>query len=92
MIGLTKAIAADFAADGVRCSAICPGTVDTPSLRARISAHPDPAEARAAFEARQPMGRFGRPEEIAALAVYLGSDESAFVTGQTFIIDGGWAT
>lgn len=92
VIGLTKAIAADFAADGVRCNAICPGTVDTPSLRARIATNPDPAGARAAFEARQPMGRFGRPEEIAALAVYLGSDESAFVTGQTFIIDGGWAT
>ena len=91
VIGLTKSIAADFAADGVRCNAICPGTVDTPSLRARIAANPDPTAARVAFEARQPMGRFGRPEEVAALAVYLGSDESAFVTGQTFIIDGGWA-
>jgi 2-keto-3-deoxy-L-fuconate dehydrogenase len=90
VIGLTKAVAADFAADGVRCNAICPGTVDTPSLRARIAGNSDPVAARAAFEARQPMRRFGRPEEIAALAVYLGSDESAFVTGQAFVIDGGW--
>ena len=91
VIGLTKAVAADFAGAGVRCNAICPGTVDTPSLRARVAANPDPVAARAAFEARQPMGRFGRAEEVAALAVYLGSDESAFVTGQAFVIDGGWA-
>jgi 2-keto-3-deoxy-L-fuconate dehydrogenase len=91
VIGLTKAIAADFASRGLRCNAICPGTVDTPSLRGRIATQEDPAAARAAFEARQPMGRFGRAEEIAALAVYLASDEAAWVTGQTFVIDGGWA-
>jgi 2-keto-3-deoxy-L-fuconate dehydrogenase len=91
VIGLTKAVAADFAGRGIRCNAICPGTVDTPSLRARIAENPEPAAVRAAFEARQPMGRFGTAEEIAALAVYLSSDEAAFVTGQTFVIDGGWA-
>ena len=92
VIGLTKSIAADYVTRGVRCNAICPGTVDTPSLRGRIAAQPDPNAALAAFISRQPMGRFGRAEEIAALAVYLASDESAFVTGQYFIIDGGWAT
>ncbi|HZT73188.1 MAG TPA: SDR family oxidoreductase [Terriglobales bacterium] len=91
LIGLTKAIAADYVARGIRCNAICPGTVDTPSLAARIAAQGDPAQARAAFIARQPMGRLGRPEEVAAIAVYLGSDESAFTTGQTFIVDGGWS-
>jgi 2-keto-3-deoxy-L-fuconate dehydrogenase len=92
VIGLTKAVAADFAGRGVRCNAICPGTVDTPSLRARIAAEPDPEAARAAFEARQPMGRFASAEEVAALALYLASDEAAFVTGQAFVIDGGWTT
>jgi 2-keto-3-deoxy-L-fuconate dehydrogenase len=90
VIGLTKSVAADFVARGIRCNAICPGTVDTPSLRSRIAAQPDPAAALQSFLARQPMGRFGRAEEIAATALYLASDESAFVTGQTFIIDGGW--
>ncbi len=92
VIGLTKSVAEDFVAQGIRCNAICPGTVDTPSLRARIAAQPDPGAALGAFLARQPMSRFGRPEEIAALAVYLASDEAAFVTGQAFVIDGGWTT
>ena len=91
VIGLTKAIAADFVARGIRCNAICPGTVHTPSLEERIAAQGgDPEEVRAAFVARQPMGRLGKPEEIAALAVYLASDESAFVTGRAMVIDGGW--
>lgn len=90
VIGLTKSIAVDFLTQGIRANAICPGTVDTPSLRERIGAQPDPVKAHADFIARQPMRRFGRPEEIAALAVYLASDESAFVTGQIHVIDGGW--
>ena len=90
VIGLTKAIAADFIRQGIRCNAICPGTVQTPSLDERISARGDVDKARADFIARQPMGRFGTPEEIAALAVYLASDESSFTTGQIHIIDGGW--
>ena len=90
VIGLTKAIAADYVAKGIRCNAICPGTVDTPSLQARLHAYGDYAKTRAEFEARQPMGRLGKPEEIAALALHLASDESGFTTGQIHIIDGGW--
>jgi 2-keto-3-deoxy-L-fuconate dehydrogenase len=90
VIGLTKAVAADFVARGVRCNAICPGTVDTPSLAQRLRDTGDEAAARAAFVARQPMGRLGKAEEIAALAVYLASDESAFTTGAIHVIDGGW--
>jgi 2-keto-3-deoxy-L-fuconate dehydrogenase len=90
VIGLTKSIARDFAGTGVRCNAICPGTVDTPSLRQRLSATGDFEEAWKTFNARQPMGRFGTPEEVAALALYLASDEAAFVTGQCHVIDGGW--
>jgi len=90
VIGLTKAVAADFVARGIRCNAICPGTVDTPSLQQRLRDTGDYEAARAAFTARQPMGRLGRAEEIAALALYLGSDESAFTTGQAHVIDGGW--
>jgi 2-keto-3-deoxy-L-fuconate dehydrogenase len=90
VIGLTKSVAADFVAQGIRCNAICPGTVDTPSLQQRLHAYGDYAKTRAEFEARQPMGRLGKPEEIAALALYLASDESGFTTGQIHIVDGGW--
>ena len=90
VIGLTRAIAADYAGKGIRCNAICPGTVESPSLVERISSSGDIDKARAQFVSRQPMGRLGRPEEIAMLAVYLASDESSFTTGQTFVIDGGW--
>ena len=90
VIGLTKSVAADFVAKGIRCNAICPGTVDTPSLQSRLHAHGDYAKTRAEFEARQPMGRFGKPDEIAALALHLASDESGFTTGQIHVIDGGW--
>ncbi len=89
VIGLTKAVAADFVAKGIRCNAIGPGTVDTPSLGDRINAFSDPVEARKMFIARQPMGRLAKPEEIAPLVVYLASDESAFCTGQMYNCDGG---
>ena len=96
VIGLTKSVAADFVHEGVRCNAICPGTVESPSLRQRIATQARDTRTsedavRAAFVARQPMGRLGTPEEIAALVVYLASDESAFVTGATHVIDGGWS-
>ena len=91
VIGMTKAIAADYVTTGVRCNAICPGTVESPSLEQRLAATGDYDAARAAFVARQPMGRIGKAEEIAALAVYLASDESAYTTGTAQIIDGGWS-
>jgi 2-keto-3-deoxy-L-fuconate dehydrogenase len=91
VIGLTKSIAADFVASGVRCNAICPGTVATPSLQQRLEATGDYEASLTAFAARQPMGRLGTPAEIAFLALYLASDESSFTTGQTHIIDGGWS-
>ncbi len=96
VIGMTKAIAADFITQGVRCNAICPGTVESPSLKQRIETQARDsgktiAEVEAAFVARQPMGRVGRTDEIAALAVYLASDESAFTTGTAQVIDGGWS-
>jgi len=96
VIGLTKAIAADFIRSGIRCNAICPGTVHSPSLEQRIAAqgnqgNQDVEKVRSEFVARQPMGRIGSPEEIAALAVYLASDESSYTTGQTHIIDGGFS-
>jgi 2-keto-3-deoxy-L-fuconate dehydrogenase len=96
VIGLTKSVAADFVGQGVRCNAICPGTVESPSLRDRIGAQAQAgkkttAEVEAMFVSRQPMGRLGKAEEIAALAVYLASDESAFTTGTTQLIDGGWS-
>jgi len=89
VIGLSKSVAADYIDRGIRCNAICPGTVESPSLRARIDAFDDPVEARRAFIARQPLGRLGTAEEIAAMAVYLASDESAFTTGTTMVVDGG---
>ena len=95
VIGLTKAIAADYVARGIRCNALCPGTTETPSLSERViamtTADRDVEEVRKAFIARQPMGRLGRPEEIAHAALYLASDDSSFVTGQALIIDGGWS-
>lgn len=90
VIGLTKAIAADFITKGIRCNAICPGTIDSPSLHERMKATGDYKKAVAEFVARQPLGRIGTPTEIASLVVYLAGDESAFTTGQTHIIDGGW--
>lgn len=91
VIGLTKAIAADFVAHGIRCNAICPGTVKTPSLAERVAANGgDIDQVWKSYEARQPMGRLGDPQEIAALAVYLASDESSFTTGAIHVIDGGW--
>ncbi|MBV7393955.1 SDR family oxidoreductase [Mameliella sediminis] len=92
VIGLTKSVALDYVTKGIRVNCICPGTVDSPSLHDRLRAMGDYEEARRAFDARQPMGRIGTPQEIAHLAVYLGSDESAFTTGQAHVIDGGWAT
>jgi 2-keto-3-deoxy-L-fuconate dehydrogenase len=91
VIGLTKSIAADFVTEGIRCNALCPGTVDTPSLEGRIASMGDAEKVRPSFVARQPMGRLGRPEEIAAAALFLASDESEFMTGQTLVIDGGWS-
>ncbi|MEX0969972.1 MAG: SDR family oxidoreductase [Paracoccaceae bacterium] len=91
VIGMTKSVAADFIGQGIRCNAICPGTVESPSLEDRIRAQGDYDIARAAFIARQPIGRIGKPEEIAALVVYLASDESAYSTGAIHVIDGGWS-
>ncbi|KAM4054193.1 dehydrogenase/reductase SDR family member 6 isoform 1-T2 [Anomaloglossus baeobatrachus] len=91
VIGLTKSVAADFIEQGIRCNCICPGTVDTPSLRERIQARPNPEQALKDFLARQKTGRMATAEEVAHLCVYLASDESAYVTGDTHIIDGGWS-
>ncbi|MGI9501737.1 MAG: SDR family oxidoreductase [Geminicoccaceae bacterium] len=91
VIGLTRSIAADFVGKGIRCNAICPGTVQSPSLDERINAFDDPEQARKDFTARQPMGRLGTAEEIAALVVHLAGDESAYTTGQAIVIDGGIA-
>ncbi|MBF6615682.1 SDR family oxidoreductase [Pollutimonas thiosulfatoxidans] len=96
VIGLTKSVAADFVNRGIRCNAICPGTIESPSLQERIGLQAQKygktqQEIQAAFVARQPVGRLGKPEEIAALAAYLASDEAAFTTGTTQIIDGGWS-
>jgi 2-keto-3-deoxy-L-fuconate dehydrogenase len=91
IIGMTKAVAADYVQSGIRCNAICPGTVESPSLKERLSATDDFDKAHAAFTARQPMGRFGTPEEIAEMVAYLAGDLSAFTTGQAFAVDGGWS-
>ncbi len=89
VVGLTKAVAADFVGKGIRCNAIAPGTVDTPSLGDRINSYTDPVQARKDFVARQPMGRLAQADEIAPIIVYLASDESVFATGQVFSVDGG---
>ena len=91
VLGLTKSVAIDYITEGIRCNAICPGTVDSPSLHDRLHATGDYDAAMKAFVARQPMGRIAQAEEIAALVVYLASDESAFTTGQGHVIDGGWS-
>ena len=91
IIGLTKSIAADFVTRGIRCNAVCPATVDTPSLHERLHATGDHDKAMKEFIARQPMGRIAKAEEIAALVAWLAGDNANFVTGQSFIIDGGWA-
>jgi len=89
VVGLTKGIAADFVAEGIRCNALCPGTVDTPSLRGRIASAPDPVEAEKNFIARQPMGRLASVDDLTPMVVYLMSDESRFVSGQALLVDGG---
>jgi 2-keto-3-deoxy-L-fuconate dehydrogenase len=89
VVGLTKSVAADFVGKGIRCNAIAPGTVDTPSLQDRINSYPDPVQARKDFVARQPMGRLAQAPEIAPIVVYLASDESVFASGQLFAVDGG---
>lgn len=91
VLGITKSVAADYVSHGIRCNAICPGTVESPSLHERLRATGDYDKAMAEFVARQPMGRIARAEEIAALVVYLASDEAGFTTGQAHVIDGGWA-
>lgn len=90
VIGFTKSVAADFIRQGIRCNAVCPCTIQTPSLEARINAYPDPEKAMKDFVARQKMGRLGQPDEIADLVVFLASDESRLITGQAINIDGGW--
>ena len=89
VVGLTKAVAADYVGQGIRCNAVCPGTVETPSLQDRINSQADPVEARKQFVARQPMGRIARADEIAPVVVFLASDESSFSTGNVFSVDGG---
>ena len=91
VIGLTRAVALDHAAEQIRCVYLAPATIETPSLRDRIAASPDPAEARKAFEARQPVGRLGRPDDVAQAALYLASEEASFVTGSGLVVDGGMA-
>jgi NAD(P)-dependent dehydrogenase (short-subunit alcohol dehydrogenase family) len=91
VVGITKSMALDHALDGVRINCICPGRVETPFVQARLKEYPDPAKAYREMAATQAVGRMGKPEEIAAAALYLASDEAAFVTGTTFMIDGGWS-
>ena len=90
VVGLTKSIALDYALDGIRCNCICPGRVETPFVKARLAEYPDPKKAYAEMASTQALGRMAKPEEIAAAALYLASDESSFITGSDFIIDGGW--
>jgi len=89
VIGLTKSVAIDYIKNNIRCNAVCPGTIETPSLQERINAYADPVTARSAFIARQPLGRLGKPEEIAEIILYLSSDASAFTTGSIMVVDGG---
>jgi len=89
VIGLTKSVAADYVTKGIRCNAICPGTVETPSLHDRINAEADPVQARKNFIARQPMGRLAQAHEIAPIIVFLASDEAIFATGNAYMVDGG---
>jgi NAD(P)-dependent dehydrogenase (short-subunit alcohol dehydrogenase family) len=91
VVGMTRSLALDHALDGIRVNCICPGRVETPWVTARLAEYPDPERARREMTATQAVGRMGRPEEVAAAAVYLASDESSFVTGSTFMIDGGWS-
>ncbi len=91
VVGLTKCIALDHAMDGIRCNAICPGRVETPFVTARLKEYPDPQKAYQEMASTQAIGRMGKPEEIAAAALYLASDEAAFITGTAFLIDGGWS-
>jgi len=91
VVGLTRSMALDHALDGLRVNCICPGRVETPWVAQRLAEYPDPERARREMTATQAVGRMGRPEEVAAAAVYLASDESSFVTGATFMIDGGWS-
>ncbi len=91
VIGMTKSVAADYVGQGIRCNAICPATVHTPSWEDRVAAADDPEQSKRDFLARQPMGRIGTPEEVAALAVYLASDESGYTTGAAHLVDGGMA-
>jgi 2-keto-3-deoxy-L-fuconate dehydrogenase len=91
VVGLTKSMALDHALDGIRVNCICPGRVETPWVAQRLAEYPDPEKARREMIATQAVGRMGRPEEVAAAAVYLASDEASFVTGTAFMIDGGWS-
>jgi 2-dehydro-3-deoxy-L-fuconate 4-dehydrogenase len=91
VIGLTKSVAIDYVKQGIRCNAVCPGTIDSPSLQDRLNAFDDPVQARQDFEARQPIGRIGRVDEVAKLVLFLASDDSSYCTGSTYAVDGGWS-